>query len=288
MAGSLPAHVRVVVIGGGIAGCSVAYHLAKLGWRDVLLLERREISCGTTWHAAGLVGQLRATQNLTRLAKYGADLYEQLEAETGQATGFRRPGSVSLARNAERMHELKRLASMARCFDVEVEVITPSEAGRRWPLIRTDDLVGALWLPRDGRTNPIDTTLALARGARQGGATILENTAVKAVCVEHGRVAGVKTTAGDVTCEVVVNCAGMWAREIGRMAGVTVPLHASEHFYIVTEPMAGVTTSTSTPKQRAIEARRFSSCMRSAVRATLTLPGRRKPVAWPVSASSCS
>jgi len=240
VAGSLPAHVRVVVVGGGIAGCSVAYHLAKLGWRDVLLLERREISCGTTWHAAGLVGQLRATQNLTRLAKYGADLYERLEAETGQATGFRRPGSVSLARNPERMHELKRLASMARCFDVEVEVITPSEAGRRWPLMRTDDLVGALWLPRDGRTNPIDTTLALARGARQGGAMILENTAVTAVCVEHGRVAGVKTPAGDVTCEVVVNCAGMWAREIGRMAGVTVPLHASEHFYIVTQPMAGV------------------------------------------------
>ena len=240
MAGLLPAHARVVVIGGGIAGCSVAYHLTKLGWRDVLLLERREISCGTTWHAAGLVGQLRATQNLTRLAKYGADLYERLEAETGQATGFRRPGSVSLARNAERMHELKRLASMARCFDVEVEVITPSEAGRRWPLMRTDDLVGALWLPRDGRTNPIDTTLALARGARQGGATILENMAVTAIRVEHGRVAGVKTDAGDVTCEVVVNCAGMWAREIGRMAGVTVPLHASEHFYIVTEPMVGV------------------------------------------------
>jgi len=240
VAGSLPAHARVVVIGGGIAGCSVAYHLTKLGWRDVLLLERREISCGTTWHAAGLVGQLRATQNLTRLAKYGADLYERLEAETGQATGFRRPGSVSLARNAERMHELKRLASMARCFDVEVEVITPSEAGRRWPLMRTDDLVGALWLPRDGRTNPIDTTLALARGARQGGAAILENTAVTAIRVENGRVAGVSTAAGDVTCEFVVNCAGMWAREIGRMADVTVPLHASEHFYIVTEPMAGV------------------------------------------------
>ena len=241
MAGSLPARARVVVIGGGIAGCSVAYHLTKLGWRDVLLLERREISCGTTWHAAGLVGQLRATQNLTRLAKYGADLYERLEAETGQATGFRRPGSVSLARNRERMHELKRLASMARCFDVDVEVVTPAEAGRRWPLMRTDDLVGALWLPRDGRTNPIDTTLALARGARQGGATILENTAVTAIRVENGCVAGVKTGAGDVTCEVVVNCAGMWAREIGRMAGVTVPLHASEHFYIVTEPMAGVT-----------------------------------------------
>jgi len=241
VAGALPSHARVVVIGGGIAGCSVAYHLTKLGWRDVLLLERRDISCGTTWHAAGLVGQLRATQNLTRLAKYGGDLYERLEAETGQATGFRRPGSLSLARNAERMHELKRLASMARCFDVDVEVITPSEAGRRWPLIRTDDLVGALWLPRDGRTNPIDTTLALAKGARLGGATVLENVAVTGIRVESGRVAGVTTTGGDVACEVVVNCAGMWARHVGLMAGVTVPLHASEHFYIVTEPMAGVT-----------------------------------------------
>ena len=133
MTDAVPAHARVVVIGGGIAGCSVAYHLTKLGWRDVVLLERRELSCGTTWHAAGLVGQLRATHNLTRLARYGADLYERLEAETGQATGFRRPGSVSLARTPERLHELKRLASMARCFGVEVEVITPAEAGRRWP-----------------------------------------------------------------------------------------------------------------------------------------------------------
>jgi 4-methylaminobutanoate oxidase (formaldehyde-forming) len=235
-----PSHARVVVIGGGIAGCSVAYHLTRLGWRDVLLLERRDVSCGTTWHAAGLVGQLRATENLTRLAKYGAELYERLEAETGQATGFRRPGSVSVARTAERMHELKRLASMARCFGVDVEVIGPSEAGRRWPLMRTDDLVGALWLPRDGRTNPIDTTLALARGARQAGATILEQTPVTGIRVAGGRVVGVRTLEGDVACEAVVNCAGMWAREVGRMAGVTVPLHASEHFYIVTEPMAGV------------------------------------------------
>jgi len=241
MTDRLPSHARVVVVGGGIAGCSVAYHLTKLGWRDVLLLERRELSCGTTWHAAGLVGQLRATQNLTRLAKYGADLYERLEAETGQATGFRRPGSVSLARNAERMHELERLASMARCFGVEVEVVTPKELGRRWPLIRTDDLVGGLWLPRDGRTNPIDTTLALAKGARMGGAAIAENTAVTAVHRRGGAVSGVSTTRGDVACEFVVNCAGMWARELGRLAGVAVPLHASEHFYIVTDPMPGVT-----------------------------------------------
>jgi 4-methylaminobutanoate oxidase (formaldehyde-forming) len=241
MSDAAPAHARVVVIGGGIAGCSVAYHLTKLGWRDVVLLERRELSCGTTWHAAGLVGQLRATHNLTRLARYGADLYERLEAETGQATGFRRPGSLSLARTPERMHELKRLASMARCFGVEVEVITPAEAGRRWPLIRTDDLTGAVWLPRDGRTDPIDTTLALAKGARQGGAAILENTAVTAIRTRGGAVAGVGTARGEIACEVVVNCAGMWARELGAMAGVAVPLHASEHFYIVTEPMPGVT-----------------------------------------------
>jgi 4-methylaminobutanoate oxidase (formaldehyde-forming) len=242
MSDSVPAHARVVVIGGGIAGCSVAYHLTKLGSRDVVLLERRELSCGTTWHAAGLVGQLRATHNLTRLARYGADLYEKLEAETGQATGFRRPGSLSLARTPERMHELARLASMARCFDVEAEVITPAEAGRRWPLIRTDDLAGAVWLPRDGRTNPIDTTLALAKGARQGGATILENTAVTAIRTRRGAIAGVSTTRGEIACEVVVNCAGMWARELGAMAGVAVPLHASEHFYMVTEPMPGVTS----------------------------------------------
>ena len=241
MADTLPEHARVVVIGGGIAGCSVAYHLARLGWRDVVLLERRDISCGTTWHAAGLVGQLRATNNLTRLAKYGADLYERLEVETGQATGVRRPGSISVARTAERMVELRRAASMARSFGVEVDVITPREAGRRWPLLRTDDLVGAVWLPRDGRTNPIDTTRALAKGARLAGARIVENVEVTGIQRQRGAVKGASTTHGDVACEVVVNCAGMWAREVGRWAGVAVPLHASEHFYIVTEPMDGVT-----------------------------------------------
>jgi 4-methylaminobutanoate oxidase (formaldehyde-forming) len=238
--GAWPAHARVVVVGGGIVGCSVAYHLTRLGWTDVVLLERYQVSCGTTWHAAGLVGQLRATHNLTRLARYGADLYERLEAETGQATGFRRPGSLSVARTPERMHELKRLASMARCFGVEVEVVPPSEAGRRWPLMRTDDLVGALWLPRDGRTNPIDTTRALARGAQQGGARIFENTTVRGMHRRRGAITGVSTSRGDIACETVVNCAGMWAREVGRLAGVAVPLHASEHFYIVTEPLPGV------------------------------------------------
>ena len=205
-------------------GCSVAYHLAKLGWRDVVLVERRDLSCGTTWHAAGLVGQLRSSHNLTRLASYGAVLYEQLEAETGQATGFRRSGSISVARTPERMTELKRGASMAKCFGVDVEVISPAEAGRLWPLMRTDDLAGAVWLPRDGRTNPIDTTLALAKGARLGGVTIVENVRVTAVHRGRGAAVGVATDAGDIACDVVVNCAGMWGREVGRMAGVNVPL----------------------------------------------------------------
>jgi 4-methylaminobutanoate oxidase (formaldehyde-forming) len=240
MAGSVPSHARAVIVGGGIVGCSVAYHLTRLGWRDVVLLERRDLSCGTTWHAAGLVGQLRSSHNLTRLASYGAVLYESLEAETGQATGFRRCGSISVARTRERLIELKRGASMATCFGVEIELISPSEAGRLWPLMRTDDLAGAVWIPRDGRTNPIDTTLALAKGARQGGATIVENVRVTGIHRDRRAVTGVATDHGDVACEVVVNCAGMWGREVGRMAGVNVPLHASEHFYIVTEPMAGV------------------------------------------------
>jgi 4-methylaminobutanoate oxidase (formaldehyde-forming) len=236
----LPSHARVVIVGGGIVGCSVAYHLTKLGWRDVVLLERRDLSCGTTWHAAGLVGQLRSSHNLTRLASYGAVLYEQLEAETGQATGFRRSGSLSVARTTERLTELKRGASMAKCFGVEIELISAKEAGRLWPLMRTDDLAGAVWIPRDGRTNPIDTTLAMAKGARMGGATIVENVTVTTIHRANGTATGVGTDQGDIACEVVVNCAGMWGREVGRLAGVNVPLHASEHFYIVTEPMAGV------------------------------------------------
>jgi 4-methylaminobutanoate oxidase (formaldehyde-forming) len=243
MADSLPTRARVVIVGGGIVGCSVAYHLTKLGWRDVLLLERRDLSCGTTWHAAGLVGQLRSSHNLTRLARYGAVLYERLEAETGQATGFRRSGSISVARTPERLIELKRGASMARCFGVEVEVISPSEAGRLWPLMRTDDLAGAVWIPGDGRTNPIDTTLALARGARLGGATIVENVTVTGIRRERGAATGVSTDQGDIVCEVVVNCAGMWGREVGRMAGVSrdLPvLRDTDGYIYVREEVGGL------------------------------------------------
>lgn len=232
---------RVVVVGGGIVGCSVAYHLTKLGCRDVLLLERRAISCGTTWHAAGLVGQIKSTPSLTRLALYGADLYGRLEKETGQATGFRRPGSLTVARTPGRLVEIQRLCSMAHCFGIEAEMLTAKAAGEKWPLMRTDDLLGALWVPHDARTDPVDTAQALVRGARNGGAHVREGVTVTALNVTNGRVSGVVTDKGDIACEVVVNCGGMWAREIGGLAGVAVPVHASEHFYIVTEPLPGVT-----------------------------------------------
>ena len=237
MSVDLPAQARAVIIGGGVVGASVAYHLVKLGWRDVVLLERKQLTSGTTWHAAGLIGQLRATQNLTRLAKYSAELYTGLEAETGQPTGFRQHGSLGLARTGERFIELRRQASMAATFGLEVEVITPAEARARYPLLEVDDLVGAIFIPSDGQANPIDITQALAKGARMGGATIIERCKVTGITRANGRVTGVLTERGPIACEVVVNCAGMWGREVGRMAGVNVPLQACEHFYVLTEPM---------------------------------------------------
>ncbi|MEM7226563.1 MAG: FAD-dependent oxidoreductase [Pseudomonadota bacterium] len=235
MAKSLPKEARVVIIGGGVIGCSLAYHLTKHGERDVVLLERKQLTCGTTWHAAGLVGQLRATQNMTRLAQYTTDLYTTLEEETGQATGFKQNGSISLATNDERFEEWKRGASMARTFGLEVEVVGTDEIKRLWPFVNVDDLVGGVFLPKDGQTNPIDTTIALAKGARSRGAQIFEGTKVTGILSDGKRVTGVTTTDGDIKAEFVVNCAGMWGREVGRMAGVTVPLHACEHFYILTE-----------------------------------------------------
>ncbi len=236
---ALPRHARCVIVGGGIVGCSVAYHLAKLGWKDVVLLEQGQLTCGTTWHAAGLVAQLRATHNLTRLARYSIDLYAGLEAETGQATGFKQNGAITIADNAERFEELKRSASMGRCFGVEVDIISPSELKRLWPMVNDNDIVGAIHMPKDGQINPVDVTQALAKGARLAGARIIERCKVNGILVRDGRAAGVQTPHGDLEAEVVVNCSGMWAREIGLLAGVNVPLHAAEHFYIVTEPMPG-------------------------------------------------
>ncbi|HNB27241.1 MAG TPA: FAD-binding oxidoreductase, partial [Alphaproteobacteria bacterium] len=238
---ALPTQARVVIIGGGIAGCSVAYHLAKLGWKDVVLLERKKLTSGTTWHAAGLVRASLYTANLTRLAKYTTDLYTNLEKETGQATGFVQPGSLSIATNKERWEEFQRGAAMLRGFDVIAEQIGPQEVKKKWPLLNVDDVIGAIYYPKDGKCNPADTTMALARGARMGGAKIFEDTKVTKVLTKDGRVTGVETDQGAIACEYVVNCGGMWAREIGRQVGVNIPLQACEHFYIVTEPMEGMT-----------------------------------------------
>ncbi|MCZ7658912.1 MAG: FAD-dependent oxidoreductase [Xanthobacteraceae bacterium] len=238
---AVPDHAGVVIIGGGVVGCSVAYHLTRMGQRDVVLLEQGRLTGGTTWHAAGLVGQLRSHPNMTRMVQYSAELYAALEAETGQATGWKPCGSVLVARTPERMALLRRIAGAAQVHGVECHVITPAEAGARYPIMRTDDLAGGLWLPRDGKVNPADVTQALARGARRGGARILEKTRVTAIHARHGRAVGVATTRGDIRADVVVNCAGQWARQLGRKAGVTVPLHSAEHMYIVTGPIAGVT-----------------------------------------------
>ena len=237
---ALPKHANVVIVGGGVAGCSIAYHLTKIGITDVVLLERKQLTCGTTWHAAGLVGQLRATRNLTELAKYTADLYHALEAETGQATGFKQNGSISVAKTAARLEELKRGASMGKTFGLRIDELTPGEIQERWPLLETGDLVGGIFLPGDGQTNPIDTTQALAKGAKQRGAKIFENTLVKRIRVEHGRATGVELDDGFIAADTVVLCAGMWSHRLAADVGVAVPLHAAEHFYIVTEPIAEV------------------------------------------------
>jgi 4-methylaminobutanoate oxidase (formaldehyde-forming) len=237
---SVPSHARVVIIGGGIMGCSTAYHLAKNGWKDVVLLEQGRLSGGTTWHAAGLVGQLRGFQNLTRLVQYSTRLYAGLEAETGLATGWKQCGSISVARTEERMTYLRRSAATANKQGVVCEELTPAQAGVKYPVMRTDDLVGAVWLPGDGKANPADITQALARGARNGGVRIFEKTRVTSIDTEDGRVTGVQTTEGPITAEIVVNCGGQWARQVGRMVGVTVPLYSCEHMYIVTEKMEGV------------------------------------------------
>jgi 4-methylaminobutanoate oxidase (formaldehyde-forming) len=241
---SLPSHVRVVIVGGGIAGCSTAYHLSQLGISDVLLLEQGKLTSGTTWHAAGLVGQMRPNRNMTAMSKYGIELYSTLEAETGLATGWKRCGSVNVAATPERWMVLKKQAALARSFGVEVQLITPKEAGDLYPVMRTDDLHGAMWIPGDGKANPADLCMSLAKGARNRGVRIVEEVEVTGVVVERGasgeRVAGVRTAQGDVRCEVLVNCAGQWARQFGKGAGVNVPLYSAEHFYIVTGRIEGV------------------------------------------------
>ncbi len=236
----LPDRTEVLVIGGGVVGCSVAYHLTRRGITDVTIIEQGELTGGTTWHAAGLVSQLKASHSLTRLATYSARLFEELEDETGQATGYRTPGSLSVAADEERWEEILRGASMATTCDVATEVIDLDRAKELFPLLNTDDLVGALYIPRDGLTSPVDTTLSLAKGAKARGARIIEGVAVEKLVAENGTVVGVETEQGYIEAETVVLATGIWSRQLAATVGVNVPLQACEHFYIVTEPLEGV------------------------------------------------
>ena len=237
MAKNVPERAQVVIIGGGIVGASIAYHLTELGWTDVVLLERHTLTSGTTWHAAGLVGQLRATHNMTRLAAYSADLYHRLEHDMDHPTGFKKVGSLSVADNHERLEELVRGAGMARCFDVDIEVIEADELVERWPLINPDGILGGVWIPSDGQASPVDTTMALAAVAKKNGAKIIEGISVESIRTSDGRAIGVDTDHGPIDAEYVVTAAGMWSHQLGRDVGVNIPLHACEHFYLVTEPV---------------------------------------------------
>ncbi len=237
---TLPSHAQIVIIGGGIIGCSTAYHLAKDHKADVVLLEMGQLTSGSTWHAAGLVGQLRSSASITRVLKYSVELYKGLEAETGLATGWKMTGCLRLATNEDRWTEFKRTATTAKSFGMDMHLISPEEVKKMWPLMETNDLVGASWLPTDGQASPSDITQSLARGARMHGAKLFENVRVTGFDMKDGVITAVKTDQGDISCEKVVNCAGQWARQVGAMAGINVPLQPVKHQYIITEKVPGL------------------------------------------------
>lgn len=237
----IPDSARVVVIGGGVIGCSVAYHLAHMGCRDVVLIERDRLTSGTTWHAAGLIVRFGSTsETSTEMRKYSRDLYARLEAETGQATGFSPVGFIEVAADDDRLEEFRRVAAFNRLCGIDVHEISPREVQRLFPPAAIGDMRAGFYVPGDGRANPVDVTMALARGAKLQGARLVEGVAATSVLTQRGAVTGVSTTHGTIRCETVVNCAGMWARELGARNGVNIPLQAAEHYYLVTGPMPGI------------------------------------------------
>jgi len=238
---NLPKKAKVVIIGGGVIGCSTAYHLAKLGWKDIVLYERAQLTSGTTWHAAGLIeanGFFSATD--LDMAQYTLDLFSKLEEETGMATGYKGVGMITLASTPDRLEELRRIAAFNRLFGVDVEELTPQQVKEKWPLAEIGDVLAGFYAPGDGRVNPVDVTMALAKGARNGGVKIYENTAVTGFKKDGHRITGVITDKGETAVEYVVNCAGMWANKVGELAGVNVPLQPTEHYYLITESIEGV------------------------------------------------
>ncbi len=236
---NLPSHASVVVIGGGIMGCSTLYHLAKAGVQDTILLERNQLTSGTTWHSAAQVRALRSSRNLTDLIRYSISLYSELEAETGQATGWINKGSLSIACNEDRLNHIHRQQSLADLYGLRANSISAGEAKERWPLMNADDVIGAVWSPDDGRVSPSDLCAALVKGARNRGAKLFEHTGVTAITTRNGKVTGLETTAGSIRCNAIALCTGLWSRENAAMANVDVPLYPCEHFYLLTNPVPG-------------------------------------------------
>jgi 4-methylaminobutanoate oxidase (formaldehyde-forming) len=241
MSGGPSGHYETVIVGGGVAGASAAYHLAKLGKTDIALLERHQLTSGTTWHAAGLIMQLRSTHAMTELAKYNVELYSTLGAETGQATGFKQNGTLGVARTPDRLHETRKVASIAKSFDIEAHMITPAEARELYPALDPSVIEGAVFIPKDGQTNPVDTTMSLIAGARQRGVSVFENTGVQRLERLPGGEYLVRTRDGDIRCETLVLACGLWTRDLAAQLGIRVPLYPAEHFYVVTEPLAAAT-----------------------------------------------
>ncbi|MGI9303528.1 MAG: FAD-dependent oxidoreductase [Gammaproteobacteria bacterium] len=237
---ALPQHAQVVIIGGGIVGCSVAWHLTKLNCTEVVLLERRQLGSGTTWHSAGNIIRMDCSPAMMEIYRYGAELCAEIERETGQAVGWRNCGRVMVARTRERMAEFERIAAAGKAAATEVDFVTPREIAEKLPLMRTDDLLGGLWSPGDGRVNPTDLLTAYARGARSRGALLVENTEVSDISTRNNRVSGVVTPEGEIGCELVVNCAGLWTRHLGLRHDVSIPLYPTEHFYLLTAPIDGI------------------------------------------------
>jgi sarcosine dehydrogenase len=237
----LPSSSDFIVVGGGIVGCATAYHLAAMGKGDVLLLEQAQLTAGSTWHAAGLVGQLRSNANITRLLGYSIDLYDRLAAETGEATGWKQNGGLRLACTPDRWLEVKRQATMAAAFGLEMQLLSPKQALDLWPLMRVDDVIGAAFLPTDGQANPADITQALAKGARQAGTLIVENTSVIGFELDQGRVCAARTYRGRIACAKLVLACGQWTRQLAALVGINVPLVPVQHQYLITEPIPGIT-----------------------------------------------